>query len=72
MILLWMMMLLTGDEGEPQDGPLTPDGSLTLVDDYGSPTGQGKQFITITTETGEYFYLTIEMENLMSHFQEYS
>lgn len=28
--------------------PLTPDGNLTLVDDAGSPTKSGKQFIIST------------------------
>lgn len=63
MSFMYMMMLFADDEDEPQDGPLTPDGNLTLVDDYGSPTGQGKQFITITTKTGEYFYLIIDRDD---------
>ena len=33
--------------------PLTPDGNLTLIDDYGSTTGTGKQFITLETKSRE-------------------
>lgn len=63
MSLMYMMMLMGGMDDEEQDGPLTPDGNLTLVDDYGSTTGQGKQFITLTTKTGEYFYLIIDRDD---------
>ena len=37
-------------EKEPEEPmlPLTPDGNLTLVDDAGSPTKSGKQFIIST------------------------
>ena len=42
--------------------PLTPDGNLTLVDDVGSPTGTGKQFITMVTRSGNYFYLVIDRD----------
>ena len=40
-------------EKEPEEPmlPLTPDGNLTLVDDAGSPTKSGKQFITAVTKT---------------------
>ena len=41
-------------ETEPEEPmlPLTPDGNLTLVDDAGSPTKSGKQFITAVTKNG--------------------
>lgn len=39
---------------------LTPDGNLTLVDDIGSSTGAGQQFITMVTKSGNYFYLIID------------
>lgn len=39
---------------------LTPDGNLTLVDDIGSSTGAGQQFITLVTKSGNYFYLIID------------
>ena len=36
--------------------PLTPDGNATLVDDYGG----NKQLITVTTKSGNYFYIIID------------
>lgn len=43
-------------ETEPEEPmlPLTPDGNLTLVDDAGSPTKSGKQFITAVTKNRTY------------------
>jgi hypothetical protein len=40
--------------------PLTPDGQLTLVDDLTGDAAQGKQFITVVTKDGNYFYLVID------------
>jgi hypothetical protein len=42
---------------------LTPDGNMNLIDDYGSATGAGKQFITLTTKNGNYFYLIIDRDD---------
>ena len=35
---------------------LTPDGNLSLIDDIGSSTRSGKQFITVETKNGNVFY----------------
>jgi hypothetical protein len=48
------------DTSEPA---LTPDGNLTLVDDVGSPTKSGKQFITAVTKNGNYFYIIIDRDD---------
>ena len=45
---------------EEDTRPLTPNGNLTLVDDIGSQAGQGRQFITLVTKSGNYFYLIID------------
>lgn len=39
---------------------LTPDGNLTLIDDIGSATGAGQQFITFETKSGNTFYMVID------------
>lgn len=41
---------------------LTPSGNLTLVDDYGSRTGEGQQFVTLVSKAGNYFYLVIDRD----------
>lgn len=42
---------------------LTPDGNMTLVDDISSITDSNKQFITLVTKTGNYFYLIIDRDD---------
>ena len=55
-------LLLSGDfSGMTEDNALTPDGNLTLVDDIVQGNGtDGKQFLTVTTKNGNYFYLIID------------
>lgn len=47
---------------EPME-PLTPDGNLTLVDDAGTTEKAGKQFVTLVTKSGNYFYLIIDRDD---------
>lgn len=64
--LLQMFMMMFMDcmnNQEPVNMALTPDGNMTLIDDYGSSTGAGKQFITLTTKSGNYFYLIIDRDD---------
>ena len=45
-------------------GALTPEGNLTLVDDYHTDysDGSGQQFITLVTKAGNTFYLIIDRD----------
>ena len=49
--------------GGGNGGALTPDGNLSLVDDIGSSTQAGKQFITLETKAGNVFYLIIDRDD---------
>ena len=51
---------LMGGRGE---AALTPDGNLSLIDDIGSSTRSGKQFITVETRNGNVFYLIIDRDD---------
>ncbi len=39
---------------------LTPEGNLTLVDDITGTSSEDKQFITVVTKNGNYFYIIID------------
>ena len=57
-----LLGLFTGSQTSGS-AALTPDGNLTLIDDIGSTTQSGKQFITVETETGNIFYLIIDRDD---------
>ena len=40
--------------------PLTPDGNMTLVDDIEGEATEDKQFITVVSKNGNYFYIIID------------
>ena len=65
MMLLLMMSMGNTDTAEPPSTALTPDGNLTLVDDYDEAhaDGSGKQFITLVTKAGNTFYLIIDRDD---------
>ena len=47
---------------DDESGALTPEGNLTLVDDYHTSysDGSGQQFITLVSKSGNTFYLVID------------
>lgn len=45
---------------QPDPIRITPDGNLTLVDDIQGEQAEDKQFITVVTKGGNYFYIIID------------
>ena len=58
-----LLELFTGGLSIGGGDALTPDGNLSLIDDFGSMAGSGKQFITVETKTGNVFYLIIDRDD---------
>ena len=50
------------DDEDREPTPYTPEGNMTLVDDIGSPNEPGKQFITVVSKKGNYFYIVIDRD----------
>ena len=57
---LWQF--LVGGMADGSDA-LTPGGNLTLIDDIGTSTKAGKQFITLESKNGNTFYLIIDRDD---------
>lgn len=49
------------------DEALTPEGNLTLVDDIETDDTQDKQFITVQSKSGSYFYIIIDRSGDEDH-----
>ncbi|MBQ9910718.1 MAG: DUF4366 domain-containing protein [Lachnospiraceae bacterium] len=47
---------------ETEEKGLTPDGNLTLVDDLKSSENGGRQFITVTSGSGHFYYIIIDRD----------
>ncbi|MCC8047140.1 MAG: DUF4366 domain-containing protein [Clostridiales bacterium] len=66
-ILLMMFSLLAQSNTNTNDTSpaLTPDGNLSLIDDIDTATDEdtGKQFITVVTKSGNYFYIIIDRDD---------
>ncbi len=58
-----LLEMVMSQEGAGKSLALTPEGNLTLVDDVGKMTGVGKQFVTMVTKNGNYFYLVIDRDD---------
>jgi len=58
-----LTFILENADREPEAEGLTPEGNMQLVDDKGPSTGEGQQFITMTSKNGNYFYLIIDRDD---------
>ena len=61
MSLIAVPVSAQSNENEEPLPPLTPEGNMNLVDDM--VTASGKQFITVTTRDGNYFYIIIDRDD---------
>ncbi|MCD8225410.1 MAG: DUF4366 domain-containing protein [Clostridiales bacterium] len=65
-MLMLFSLLMQGDDTDADISlALTPDGNLSLIDDIDTATEEdtGKQFITVETKNGNYFYIIIDRDD---------
>ncbi|MCD7887632.1 MAG: DUF4366 domain-containing protein [Clostridiales bacterium] len=62
LLALYSMLLEGAESDSDSDSSLTPEGNLTLVDNI-TDAASGKQFITVSTKSGNYFYLIIDEDD---------
>ncbi len=65
-MLMLFSLLMQGDDTDVDTSlALTPDGNLSLIDDIDTATEEdtGKQFITVETKNGNYFYIIIDRDD---------
>lgn len=60
LLALYALLLESADSNSSLS--LTPEGNLTLVDNI-TDAASGKQFITVVTKSGNYFYLVIDEDD---------
>ena len=48
------------DDTVSENGILTPEGNLTLIDDVDEEKAENLQYMTVQTRNGEYFYLIVD------------
>ena len=58
-LMLAVLFLILAIPAFADEGALTPEGNMTLTDDYTSADGD-KQFITVKTADGDYYYIIID------------
>ncbi len=62
LLALYESLLQSAESDSSSSLSLTPEGNLTLVDNI-TDTATGKQFITVCTKSGNYFYLIIDEDD---------
>ena len=60
MMSMLLYLMLSGTDSSDSSASLTLDGNMTLIDDIGPVTGEGQQFITFETKSGNTFYMIID------------
>lgn len=65
LLMVFSLMMQNTTDTDDTSLALTPDGNLSLIDDIDTATDEdtGKQFITVVTKSGNYFYIIIDRDD---------